>query len=520
MKVKVLLVDDERQFVETLAMRLEVRDYAVATAFNGEQALAYLKDQDVDVVVLDVQMPGLSGMDTLREMKKIRPLTEVILLTGHATVETAVEGMRLGAFDYLLKPTEIDQLVDKITRAHRRKLRRLEEEVARKTIALERSQQELAKSEKLYKSLVESAEDAILNVDAKGEIISINRYGAKVLGYTKQGIQGKTIGEVFPGDTSKDITRLIDEVFADRKGHRTTLEVTVGGRQYFFNINLTPIREGDRVLSILIIAHDITSQKKMEDQLYHTEKLASLGQLAAGVAHEINNPLAIILGFADILSERVKEDSEEYKIVKTIERQGLNCKKIVENLMTFARTPEKSEYDTDINRGIETLLEVVKGTILTKKVKIQLDLADGLPRARGDADQLQQVFLNLITNAVLAMPQGGLLAISTRLNADKDRVQIRFADTGLGIKKENLAKIYDPFFTTRKVGEGTGLGLSVSYAIVHKFGGTITCESKTREDAGEGASGTTFTISLPVPTAPREEPQAAEAGHAGTDSPG
>jgi two-component system NtrC family sensor kinase len=294
----------------------------------------------------------------------------------------------------------------------------------------------------------------------------------------------------------------------------------VGGRQYFFNINLTPIREGDRVLSILIIAHDITSQKKMEDQLYHTEKLASLGQLAAGVAHEINNPLAIILGFADILSERVKEDSEEYKIVKTIERQGLNCKKIVENLMTFARTPEKSEYDTDINRGIETLLEVVKGTILTKKVKIQLDLADGLPRARGDADQLQQVFLNLITNAVLAMPQGGLLTISTRLNADKDRVQIRFADTGLGIKKENLAKIYDPFFTTRKVGEGTGLGLSVSYAIVHKFGGTITCESKTREDAGEGASGTTFTISLPVPTAPREEPQAAEAGHAGTDSPG
>jgi two-component system NtrC family sensor kinase len=520
MKVKVLLVDDEKQFVETLAMRLEVRDYAVATAFNGEQALEYLRGQDVDVVVLDVQMPGLSGMDTLREMKKIRPLTEVILLTGHATVETAVEGMRLGAFDYLLKPTEINLLVEKITRAHRRKLRRLEEEVARKTVALERSQQELAKSEKLYKSLVESAEDAILNVGAKGEIISINRYGAKVLGYTKQGIQGKTIGEVFPGATGKEITRLVDEVFADRKGHRSTFELTVGGKEFFFNINLTPIREDDKVQSILIIAHDLTSQKKMEDQLYHTEKLASLGQLAAGVAHEINNPLAIILGFSDILSERVKEDSEEYKIIKTIERQGLNCKKIVENLMTFARTPEKSEYDTDINRNVETLLEVVKGTILTKKVKIQLDLAEGLPRARGDADQLQQVFLNLITNAVLAMPQGGLLTVSTRLNDDQDRVQIRFADTGMGIKKENLAKIYDPFFTTRKVGEGTGLGLSVSYAIIHKFGGTITCESKTQEEAGEGESGTTFTISLPLAVAPLEETEVAEAEHAGTDSSG
>jgi two-component system, NtrC family, sensor kinase len=519
MKVKVLLVDDEKQFAETLAMRLEVRDYAVDTACNGEQALEYLRAQDVDVVVLDVQMPGLSGMDTLREMKKIRPLTEVILLTGHATVETAVEGMRLGAFDYLLKPTEINLLVDKITRAHRRKLRRLEEELAGKTVALEISQQELAKSEKLYKSLVESAEDAILNIDPRGEIISINRYGAKVLGYTRQGIQGKNISSVFPGATGKELSRLAQEVFTDRKGHRTTLGVAVGGKQYFFNINLTPIREDDKVLSILIIAHDITSQKQMEDQLYHTEKLASLGQLAAGVAHEINNPLAIILGFADILSERVKEDSEEYKIIKTIERQGLNCKKIVENLMTFARTPEKSADDTDINRGLETLLEVVKGTILTKKVKIQRDLTAGLPRARGDADQLQQVFLNLITNAVLAMPQGGLLAISTRLNGDKDRVQIRFADTGTGIKKEHLAKIYDPFFTTRKVGEGTGLGLSVSYAIIQKFGGTITCESRTKEEAGEGESGTTFTISLPLATPAADKAEATEAGHAGADSP-
>jgi len=121
MKVRVLLVDDEEQFVETLALRLEARDFAVATAFNGDQALDYLKGKDVDVVVLDVLMPGLSGIDTLREMKKIRPLTEVIMLTGHATVETAIEGMKLGAFDYLMQPTEIEELVDKITRAQRRK---------------------------------------------------------------------------------------------------------------------------------------------------------------------------------------------------------------------------------------------------------------------------------------------------------------------------------------------------------------------------------------------------------------
>ncbi len=132
--------------------------------------------------------------------------------------------------------------------------------------------------------------------------------------------------------------------------------------------------------------------------------------------------------------------------------------------------------------------------------------------------QLQQVFLNLINNAVLAMPQGGRLMISTRLNPSQNRVQVRFADTGTGIKKEHLAKIFDPFFTTRKVGEGTGLGLSVSYAIIHKFGGTISCESKTKEEAGDQESGTAFTISLPLATAETGASQVAEVEHVGADS--
>jgi len=133
MKVRVLLVDDEEQFVETLAQRLEARDFTVATAFNGDQALEYVRGKDVDVVVLDVLMPGLSGIDTLREMKRVRPLTEVIMLTGHATVETAIEGMKLGAFDYLMKPTEIEDLVEKINKAQRRKSEQ-EERIQKATI--------------------------------------------------------------------------------------------------------------------------------------------------------------------------------------------------------------------------------------------------------------------------------------------------------------------------------------------------------------------------------------------------
>ncbi|MBW1953304.1 MAG: PAS domain S-box protein [Deltaproteobacteria bacterium] len=381
----------------------------------------------------------------------------------------------------------------------------LEEEVRRKTAALEKSRDELAKSEKLYKSLVESAEDLIITVDRKGEIVSINRYGAKVLGYTPQGIIGKSIGEVLTGKTKEELEKLVQKVFAEKQGRRTTLELTASGKKYFFNINLTPIRENDRVLSVLLLAHDVTTQKKMEEQLSYTEKLASLGQLAAGVAHEINNPLAIILGFADMLLEKLDKESKEYEMVKTIERQSNNCKKIVENLMTFARAPEKDQYDTDINRCVNSVLEVVKNTLLTQKIKLHEDLAEGLPRVRGDAAQLQQVFLNLITNAVAAMPQGGDLTVTTRLDTDKKQVHIMFADTGEGIKKEHLPRIFEPFFTTRKVGEGTGLGLFVSYAIITKFGGTIFCESKTKEEAEDQKSGTTFTISLPVAEAPVSE---------------
>ena len=236
----------------------------------------------------------------------------------------------------------------------------------------------------------------------------------------------------------------------------------------------------------------------MEEQLYHTEKLASLGQLAAGVAHEINNPMAIILGYADMLLEKTEENSKEYKILKTIERQGNNCKRIVENLMSFARMPEGVQYDTDVNRNIELVLEVVQNTLLTKKIVYELSLADKLPRVRGDAGQLQQVFMNLVTNAVKAMPQGGKLSITSRLNQAGDKVEVLITDTGEGIKREHLSKIFDPFFTTRKVGEGTGLGLSVSYAIVAKFGGNIYCTSKSKEEYGEAESGSTFTVSLPV----------------------
>jgi len=225
--------------------------------------------------------------------------------------------------------------------------------------------------------------------------------------------------------------------------------------------------------------------------------LASIGKLAAGVAHEFNNPVAIILGFADLLLEKAKPDSKEYEMLKAIERQGLNCKRIVENLLGFARYPETTEHSTDVNVNIERVLSVVENILVTKNITLKNNLAGDLPRVRGDSGHLQQVFMNLITNAVATMEGGGVLTISTRLNEPGNRVEILFEDTGHGIKEKYRHRIFDPFFTTREVGEGTGLGLSVCHGIVAMYGGEITFETVAEEENRE-RKGTTFTVSLPL----------------------
>jgi signal transduction histidine kinase len=216
--------------------------------------------------------------------------------------------------------------------------------------------------------------------------------------------------------------------------------------------------------------------------------------MAAGVAHEINNPVAIILGFAELLLERFPEDSKEFNMLKTIERQGNNCTRIVENLLAFARIPKEVTSETDVAKDLQRVVNVVMNTLVTEKVDLKLDVEEDLPKVGADRQQLEQVFLNLINNAVAAMDGGGRLIISAHRSDDK--VNIVFNDTGHGISPEHINKIFEPFFTTRKVGEGTGLGLSVSYAIVKKFGGDIQVTSQIRAEGKD--PGTTFIVTLPA----------------------
>jgi len=247
---------------------------------------------------------------------------------------------------------------------------------------------------------------------------------------------------------------------------------------------------------VLGISRDVTGQKEIVDQMANTEKLASLGLLSAGIAHEINNPIAIIMGFADLLLEMSPPEDARHDMLVRIMRQAETCERIVSQLLTFSRVAETPQATTDINRDIETVTSVVANALLLKKVRLVLHLADKLPTIKADPKQIEQVFLNLINNASGAMPNGGVLTITSSFDEATSTVQAAFADTGCGIAKEHRAKVLDPFFTTKKAGEGTGLGLTVSHNIVSSYGGSLSFTTRTADEDQERA-GTTFLVRFP-----------------------
>ena len=375
------------------------------------------------------------------------------------------------------------------------------------------TERSLHQTEEYYHSIFESALDPIYLINKEAQFISMNMFTAKVLNnmmsqkknlrsgeFSKpEQFVGITLREILSEEDAKFLESKIKNVYHRKKVASFEHRFWMRDRKIHFNTKYIPIfDENNEVSSVLGISRDITEKKEMAHLIYNTEKLASLGTMAAGVAHEINNPLGVILGFTDLLLDRTEKSSQEYEDLKIIEENCLSCKQIVENLMSFARVTEGLENVVDLNRRLNTVVRVIKNTLLTNKVILEMKVQKDLPRVRGDARELQQVFLNLINNAAYAMQEkGGTLTIKTNVRAG--HVDIYFIDTGIGIPKSLHDRIFDPFFTTKKVGEGTGLGLSVSYGIVKKYGGSIKFSSIARAETKDKKKvGTKFIVALPI----------------------
>jgi signal transduction histidine kinase len=251
------------------------------------------------------------------------------------------------------------------------------------------------------------------------------------------------------------------------------------------------VDETGRVVSMVRYARDITQQKRIEEQIRNAEKLASVGQLAAGIAHEINNPLGVILCHTDLLKRQLQSEPQALSDVGTIEKHTLNCKRIVSDLLKFARGESGSMQLKAVNHVIEEAAGMLAHQFSRQGISIDLDLAPDLPLLAMDEERLKQVFVNLLVNARQAMEEGGVMGIASRYLPASRQIELRFRDTGKGIPPEIQKRIFDPFFSTKDSSEGTGIGLSVSYGIVRDHRGEILVQS-------EPGLWTEFTVLLPV----------------------
>jgi hypothetical protein len=261
-------------------------------------------------------------------------------------------------------------------------------------------------------------------------------------------------------------------------------------RRLLVNVAATPLRDAhEAITGTIVIVEDISTRVQLEEQLQISEKMASIGLLAAGVAHEVNTPLTGISSFTQMLLEGAEPEDPKTKVLEKIERQTFRAAKIVNGLLNLARPAQVESAPCDINVVVSDVLALLEHQFKTGRIQVRKEFASPGPMVQGMEYKLQQVFLNLLLNARDAMPKGGWLTLVTRV--EKSAVVVEVGDTGSGIPAEHLSRIYDPFFTTKAIGKGTGLGLSISYGIVQEHGGAITCDSTPGQ-------GTRFTLQFPL----------------------
>lgn len=472
-------------------------------ALAGMPALLELvRGRALDLVLVDADALGVDPRAVTRDIKAAAPQTIVTLIVDGSSSGPVVAAMRAGAYDLFLKPVDAGELRARIRQAIQNK--RLGQGITRRSRQVEETarqrSREVREVTQHLENLVETAGDAIITADLENRVTAWNRSAQETLGHAKDEILGADLLALAGGQRERDqLAALLDDA---RHGKTTSNAETVwvrqDGKEVIISLTVSAITDSARrAVGILIVARDITERKKLQEELFHAEKLASIGQLAAGVAHQINNPLGAISGRAQMLA-RLKAPADHKFLQEQIGKIQRDCARIsktVNDLLGFARKTETDKQHTDVNAVLDETLEMVKHATMTHKVRIERRAGADLPLVVASAHHLQQLFANLITNAFDAMDPGGTLTITSVLRPATEEgaavVEVAFADTGCGIPEEELAQIFEPFFTTKPPGEGTGLGLAVAKRIVDFHGGHIAVQSR----AGVG---TTFTVQLPA----------------------
>lgn len=556
-KKRILVVDDQEEHRSALKSILENEGYEVDTASNSEDALEIYSVRSFNLVLTDLNLPGgISGIELLRNIKSINDDAVVILITGISDIEKTQQAVKYGAADYILKPVQTPGFLRSIKKAlskesnleekkhHQEELERNVDEI---TETLKFQKEALEREQERTRGIIEAAHIGFLVLDAESEeLFLINKRGKELLRIVETGDPGffmRNYVEIFSEKISQILKKIINSVQKEKNvvdyGKYTLDETLV------LHFAGYPLIVGGNLSSIVVVVEDITENQILEKQILQSSRLADIGELAAVVGHEINNPIAFIQSNMQSLSkyfrkiqeymdstselesflselniderkildiyqgvlsingqiqkkkDEIRDLREKLKISATLKNindiinenlEGLErVKKIVLDLKTLSYMGEEKLEEADINRVLQETLDMLWNQI---KFKVEVIKRFGtLPALRCYSRQLSQVFTNIIMNAAQAMDRHGTITINTRYEAQS--VVVEIADTGCGMDDATLKKLFTPFFTTKKIGKGTGLGLSISFKIIEKHKGKIIVKS-------EPNKGSIFTIILPL----------------------
>lgn len=484
---KILIVTEQGSSadrIDRLSSELTGLGFEVSSCEGLEKSELILKSMGIDVLFLDCSVSGDDFGKSLMTVRSDFPDMPIVGVLRDHDNQKGSYLLDAGADDYIY----VDQLYPALLEHTVRSA------IDRRVLMDELTQytRELVSSEDRFRNIIATNTDAMIMLRHTGEVLFVNAAAEKLFGRTSVEFQKKT----FEYSVESGASREID---IERPG----------GERSVAEMRVVPA-EWEGVSSLLATVRDITDRKRAEDereklhnQLLRSEKFRSIGILASGVAHEMNNPLTIILGFAQVLQRELAAAGGLQDRLKEIETATLRCKKIVNQLLSFSQQESFGFYSYAINHAVDNSLELLIYQLESSGVKVVKNLADDLPELKGNMQQVEQVLINLVSNARDAMPSGGTLTIASRLlriagdgrskpsAAPSQVIEITVTDTGVGIPVELMDRIFDPFFSTKAVGQGAGLGLPMSLGIIEKHGGKLFVNSVL-------GSGTTITIHLPV----------------------
>lgn len=507
---KVLFIDDDEGIRKVISIALEDAGYNMLTAADGQTGIELCQKHSPHIIITDIRMPGMDGIEVLKSIKKTDPDKEVIVTTGFGEIDYAIQALQLDASDFITKPINDSALQVALERAKQRYNTR--KELRDYTALIEErwmsTAEELANLINFQENLIESSIDGIAGCDQDGRIIVFNKSMEQMLGYDSQKVIGKKfLSKLF----SKGKWEALEEkMYSQEHGGKNrlllyeTYLISKAKIEIPVQLSAAALVRENKEIGVVAFFRDLRKIRRLEQEfadqarLLHQDKMISLGKLSASVVHEINNPLTGVINYIRLMIKIIDRDSlsaeqiqKFNKYLELMESEVSHCSDIVSSLLAFSRKSKLEFGDVNINDLLQKCIILSDHKLTLQSIQIKTILYPEIPKITGDFNQLQQCILNLVFNAADAMPDGGQLTIESSFNSEKRLVQIMVADTGCGIAKRDLPKIFDPFFSTKEEGQGLGLGLSVAYGIIARHKGVIEAES-------EPGKGTVLTIKLPV----------------------